>query len=103
MLWKMLVCIMGLPFLLAVSPLQSAIEDKNVEDLEEMPLDAPQSYILPLSYDEDPPLLIIPVPDELKLAYNGSSYPDVMYLQFIPQGENINYWSEMITICQSTE
>ena len=95
--------LLGLATLLMGYPQQGAAEESNEEGLEEMKEEPPESYVLPLSYDDDAPLLIIPVPQTFKLAYNGSTYPDVMYLQFVPYNENINYWSELITICQSTE
>lgn len=73
------------------------------EEIDEVTRDTPESYVLPLSYDEDAPILIIPIPHAFKLAFNGSTYPDVMYVQFVPHYENINYCSECITICQSTD
>lgn len=107
MSWKMFIrkaCVFFVVFLSLIFLTElEALEDKKEEDCEEMVQDATHSYVLPLCYDEDPALLIIPIPLEFKLAYNGSSYPDVMYLQFVPHHENINYWSELITICQSTE
>src|SRR5690349_23786396 len=77
--------------------------EEEEEELEEMSQDPPESYVLPLSYDEDAPILIIPIPHAFKLAFNGSTYPDIMYVQFVPHYENINYCSECITICQSTD
>lgn len=100
--YRVFVFLFGLAVLLKGYPLQAAPEEQN-EEIEEMQQESCESYVLPLSYDEDPALLIIPVPQDFKMAYNGSSYPDVLYLQFIPHNETINYWSELITICQSTE
>lgn len=81
---------------------QANAEESNEEGLEEVE-EVPDCYILPLSYDDDAPFLIIPIPEAFRLGYNGSSYPNVMYLQFVPRKENITYWTELITICQTTE
>lgn len=83
--------------------LQATADEDNENSLEEAMAEPPDCYILPLSYDEDAPLLIIPIPEGFRLSYNGSSYPDVMYLQFVPCKENSTYWTEMITLCQTTE
>ncbi len=100
---KILVFLFGLVAIFTGYPLESASHEMNEEGIQEESQETSESYVLPLSYDDDAPLLIIPVPQTFKLGYDGSSYPDVMYRQFIPCNENINYWSELITICQSTE
>jgi hypothetical protein len=101
--YKILVFLMGLALLLQNDPLRGTSKEENEEGIEEIAQESSESYVLPLSYEEDAALLVIPLPQHFKMAYNGSTYPDVLYLQFIPHNETINYWSELITICQSTE
>jgi hypothetical protein len=100
---KMFIFLFGLIALLKGYSLFAVGEDLVNIDMNKKSECHSESYILPLSYDEDPPLLVIPIPQSFRLAFDGSSYPDVMYLEFVPQDENIKYWSEQITICQSTE
>lgn len=103
MLCKMCVFLLGICALVKGHPLQKNFEEADDEKMEETSPIHPESYVLPLSYDADAPLLVVPVPQSFQLANNGSSYPDVLFLEFVPQTQNMNYWSELITIGQSSE
>src|ERR1700730_11181323 len=102
MLSKTFISLLGCCALLMCDSPQVNAEESFEDNFDEA-LEPPDCYILPLSYDDDAPFLIIPIPETFKLGYNGSSYPDVMYLQFVPRKENVTYWTELITICQTTE
>ncbi len=102
MIYRIFVFLFGLAAVIKGYPLLAVPEDQE-EEMEEMQQEVAESYVLPLSYDEDAALLVIPVPQNFKMAFNGSTYPDVLYLQFIPHQETLNYWSELITICQSSD
>ena len=76
--------------------------DKNYQTLKEIEAKNPDFKEKIAFQIDEKNIIVFDIPSGFKLAYNASKDPSLLFWEFIPQGEDIDHWSKIITI-QSVE